>query len=184
MRRVIVSEFMSLDGVIEDPRWSLKYWGDRISDFKQQELFAVDALLLGRVTYEGFAQAWPGRKDEDGYADRINGMQKYLVSTTAEQGEWGPTQIIREDVAEQIRRLKEQDGQDILIFGSGKLINSLVPHGVIDEYRLLVYPVVLGSGQRLFAEGSAADLQLVESWESGTGAMALIYRQADPKATG
>ncbi len=181
MRRVIVSEFMSLDGVIEDPRWSLKYWGDRISDFKQQELFDVDALLLGRVTYEGFAQAWPGRKDEDGYADRINSMQKYLVSTTAEQGEWGPTQIIRDNVAEQIRRLKEQDGQDILIFGSGKLVNSLIPAGVIDEYRLLVYPVVLGSGQRLFEDGTATDFELVESWESGTGAIALIYRRAEAR---
>jgi len=176
MRKIIVSEFMTLDGVIENPMWSMKYWNDQIADFKASEMAAVDSLLLGRVTYEGFAAAWPQRQGQDAYADKMNSMPKYVVTTTLAEGSWTNSRLIRENVVEEIHRLKGQPGDDILIFGSGALINSLVPHGLIDEYRLLVYPLVLGSGQRLFSDGTNTRLRLVDATPFDSGAVAMIYR--------
>src|SRR5437867_7255580 len=122
MRKLIVTEFITLDGVIEAPhQWSFPYWNDEIAKFKHDELFAVDALLLGRVTYEGFAAAWPSRTDEEGYADRINGMPKFVVSTTLDNLAWQNSQMISNEVAERVRDLKRQAGQDVLVFGSGAL---------------------------------------------------------------
>jgi dihydrofolate reductase len=155
--------------------WSLTYWSDDIADFKQNELFSVDALLLGRVTYEAFATAWPGREDETGYADRINSMPKYVVSTTLQEGSWENSTIIRDNVAEEIEKLKQQPGQDILIFGSGDLTRRLMEEDLIDEYRLLVYPLVLGSGDRLFNEESKETLNLVESKVFGSNVVLLRY---------
>jgi dihydrofolate reductase len=178
MRKVIVSEFMSLDGVIHEPMWTAPYWNDEIADFKFNELFSIDELLLGRVTYEGFAQAWPGRTDEQGYADRMNNMPKHVVSTTLDKAEWNNSRIIRANVAEAVTRLKQQPGQDILIFGSGRLAAWLIEHDLIDQYHLLVYPVVLGSGQRLF--GTRTNLKLVESKRFSSGVAALIYQPDRP----
>ena len=154
MRKIIATEFVTVDGVMESPHdWSVPFRSDEAGKFKQDELFAVDALLLGRVTYEGFAAAWPSQADEAGYADRINSMPKYVVSSTLQSAEWNNTSIISSDVAAEVARLKEEAGQDILIFGSAELVDSLADQGLIDEYRLMTFPVVVGSGKRVFKEG-------------------------------
>ena len=179
MRKVIVSEFMTLDGVIHAPHeWSFGFWSDDIGAYKHAELFAADALLLGRVTYEGFAEAWPGRRDDAGFADRINGMEKLLASTTVKPGEatWNNTTLLQGDVAAAVKEHKERAGGDILLNGSADLIRRLAPHGVIDEYRMLVYPIVLGQGQRLFGDGfGATGLRLAHSQAFGAGVVALHY---------
>ena len=162
MRNVVVSMFVSLDGVIEDPGgaegfahggWTIPYWNEEIGKIKLDELFASDALLLGRVTYQGFAAVWPSQNDAAGFADRMNSLPKYVVSTTLQELEWNNSKLIKGNVAEEVSKLKQQPGQDILIAGSGLLVNSLMQDGLIDEYRLLVYPVVLGSGKRLLKRG-------------------------------
>src|SRR5918997_4152496 len=164
MRRVVVSEFVSLDGVMEDPGgagefdpggWSFRFdrgpEGDR---FKFDELAAADALLLGRKTYEGFAAAWPQMEEQTGeYGAWMNGYPKYVVSTSLREPlEWRNSTLIKGDLAEEVLRLKEQPGKDILVFGSGELVNTLMQHGLIDDFRLMVFPVVVGGGKRLFGE--------------------------------
>ena len=127
-------------------------------------MFGSDALLLGRRTYEGFAAAWPERSDEAGFADRMNSMAKYVVSGTLEQADWNNTTVIGGDLADGVRALKSQEGGDILVAGSGRLVAGLVEHDLVDEYRLMVFPTILGRGQRLFPESDAtADLELVEA---------------------
>jgi dihydrofolate reductase len=191
MRKVVVTMYVTLDGVMEDPGgaekfeyggWSRAYWSDEIGKFKFDELFAADALLLGRKTYEGFAAAWPNYSDEMGFADRMNNLPKHVVSTTLSELTWNNSRLINSGVAEAVAALKEEPGQDILIEGSGQLVHSLMPTGLIDEYRLLVYPVVLGSGKRLFADGSNATLKLVESKPLGGGVVLLTYQPAEEKA--
>lgn len=177
MRKVIVTMYVSLDSVMEEPGWTMPYWNDEIAQFKFDELFASDALLLGRVTYQGFAKAWPSMTDETGFADRMNSMPKYVASRTLQEGEWNAS-LIKEDVAEEVVRLKQQPGQDLLIYGSAELVQTLMQHDLVDEYRLLVYPVVLGSGKRLFGEGSAASLKLVDTRTFSSGVVALIYHPA------
>jgi dihydrofolate reductase len=188
MRKVIVSEFVTLDGVMEDPGgaekfeyggWTMPYWNEEIGKVKFDELFASDALLLGRVTYQGFAAAWPGRTDEAGFADKMNGLPKYVVSPTLEKVEWNNSRLIKGNVAEEISRLKQQPGQDILIAGSGVLVRTLMQHDLIDDYRLLVYPVVLGSGKRLFQDGSNTTLRLVETKTFRSGVVLLHYQPAN-----
>lgn len=176
MRKVIVTQFVSLDGVMEAPeKWSFGYWDDEIGKLKFDELFAADALLLGRVTYEGFAAAWPSRTDETGYADRINNLPKYVVSTTLLKPEWNNTQVIKADLAGEVTRLKQQPGQDILVFGSAQLAASLLEADLVDEYRLLVYPVVLGAGKRLFGEANKVGLRLLEVKKYNSGVVLLTY---------
>ena len=176
MRNVVVTMFMTLDGMMQDPHhWSFPYWNDDIAQFKYEELFASDALLLGRVTYEGFAEAWPQRDNNDPFTNRINSMTKYVVSTTLDKAEWNNSQIISENVVEEIRKLKQQDGQDITVHGSGNLVQTLIANDLVDVYRLLVYTVVLGKGQRLFEEGTKATLNLVETRSFSSGVTALIY---------
>lgn len=188
MSKVIVSEFLTLDGVMDDPGggdktvhggWSMPYWHPDIGQFKLDELIASGALLLGRVTYQGFAAAWPGRTDEAGFADRMNSLPKHVVSTTLETVEWNNSHLIAANVAETIATLKAETGQDILINGSGQLVHSLIPHGLIDEYRLLVYPIIVGSGKHLFPEGGAANLKLVETRSFPTGVVLLRYQPAE-----
>ena len=179
-RRLAATFFVSLDGVVESPeKWSFPFWNDEIQKFKLDETFATDALLLGRVTYEGFAAAWPGRKDPDGFADRFNSMPKYVVSSTLKKLNWNNSHLIRGDVVREVAKLKQQPGRDIVIHGSPGLIRSLLPHDLIDEYRLLVYPLVLGKGKRLFDESSAANLKLAESAAFDTGVVKLVYRPAN-----
>ena len=180
MRKVVVSEFVSLDGVIEEPSWTFQFSSEEQQKFKFDELFASDALLLGRVTYEGFAAAWPSATDEEGFADRMNGLPKYVVSTTLEEPlEWNNSRLIEGDVAEEVSRLKQQPGHDILIYGSGELLHTLMQHDLIDEYRLMVYPVVLGSGKRLFRDGINTTLRLVETRTFSSGVVVLSYRPAE-----
>ena len=161
MRKVVVSEFLSLDGVMEDPGgsehfmhggWTMRYFSDEIGQFKLDELFASDALLLGRVTYQGFAAAWPSRQDETGFADRMNNLPKYVVSATLAQASWNNSTIIRSNLAGTIAKLKEQPGQDILVTGSRRLVRMLVQYGLVDIYQFLVYPIILGCGKRLFED--------------------------------
>lgn len=177
MGRIVASEFVSLDGVMENPSWTQPYWGDEQDAYKHAELFAADALLLGRVTYEGFAEAWPSMTGEDGYADRINAMPKHVVSSTAEIADWNGSTLEGDLVAE-IARLREAPGQDILVFGSAQLVQALTRAGLIDEFRLMVYPVVVGAGKRLFQDDTAATLRLVDTKSFATGVVVLTYHPA------
>jgi dihydrofolate reductase len=174
MRKVVVTEFLSLDGVMEEPGWTFKYWNDEIAEFKGEESSASDALLLGRVTYQGFAAAWPESKDEG--ADYFNSVRKYVVSKTLEEPlEWNNSTLIKDNIVEQITNFKQQDGQDITVHGSATLVQTLMQHDLVDRYRLLVYPVVVGKGKRLFEEGTAATLKLLESQSFSSGVVALVY---------
>jgi dihydrofolate reductase len=175
MRNLVVTEFLTLDGVMENPMWTFPYWNDEIANFKGEESNASDALLLGRVTYEGFAIAWPPRTDEASGGRYFNSVRKYVVSTTLDKAEWNNSVIIKDNVVEEIRKLKQQDGTNITVHGSGNLIQTLIKHDLVDSYRLLVYPVVLGKGQRLFEEGAEAKLKLVETKSFSGGVVALIY---------
>src|SRR6267143_6684725 len=189
MRKIIVSEFVSLDGVEEDPGgaekfkhggWSFKFRDDQVPKYKLDEVFASDGLLLGRVTYEGFAKAWPSVKDDVGFADKMNSMPKYVVSTTLEKLDWNNSRLIKANVAEEVKRLKQQPGKDILVYGSGKLVNTLLQNDLVDELRLMVHPVVLGSGKRLFADPAETMkvLKLAESRTFPSGIVLLSYRAA------
>jgi dihydrofolate reductase len=161
MRKLVVSEYISLDGVMEDPGgaekfehggWTRPYWNDEIGKFKFDELFASDMLLLGRVTYQGFAAAWPSMKDEAGFADRMNCLPKYVVSATLAEAAWNNSTILRSNIAGEVDKLKQQPGQDILVAGSRRLVRMLMQYDLVDRYQLLVYPVIVGSGKRLFDE--------------------------------
>ena len=186
MSRIIVSEFISLDGVVEAPGgekslgeragWTMPYASEEFMKFKLDELFAGDALLLGRITYEGFAAAWPGMKDDAGFADRMNSLPKYVVSTTLKEATWKNATILSRDHEEAISRLKEGQGKDILVFGSARLARWLGAHGLVDEWRLLVYPILVGAGKRLFAESAAAlPLSLLESRSLDKGVVLMRY---------
>ena len=178
MRKIVVSEFVTLDGVIEDPAWTVPFRSEEGERYKFAELKAADALLLGRVTYEGFAAAWPGMAEQTGeYGAMMNGYPKYVASTTLERAEWNAS-LLKGDLAEEVAGLKRQPGRDILVFGSGRLVETLLRHDLVDEYRLLVFPVVLGRGRRLFPEGLGTTLRLVEAKTFSSGVVALTYRPA------
>jgi dihydrofolate reductase len=164
---------MSLDGIMEDPAWTAPYWNDDINKFKSDEDFTSDALLLGRVTYQEFAAVWPESADEG--ADRMNNLPKYVVSTTLDKVEWNNSRLIKDNIVEELTKLKQQDGQDILVYGSATLVQTLIQHDLVDRYRLLVYPVVVGKGKRLFQEGTTATLKLLESQSFSSGVAALVY---------
>jgi class 3 adenylate cyclase/dihydrofolate reductase len=189
MRRLIASEFVTLDGVMEGPghdehrdgknAWALRGTSEDQQRFKIEEVFAVDAILLGRVTYQIFAAFWPTAPPDQGFADRMNSVQKYVVSTTLDEATWNNTTIIRGDVAEEVATLKERPGGDIVIYGSADVVNSLMKHDLIEEYRLLVFPVVLGSGKRLFRdETDVSHLQLIGTRAFSSGAVLLTYQPA------
>jgi len=187
MGRIVVTEFVSLDGVMEDPGgsenfaqggWSFKISrGDEGDKFKLDEAFASEALLLGRVTYEGFAEAWPSRDGE--FADKFNNMPKYVVSSTLDEPEWNNSTVLKGDLVEEVGKLKREHDGDIVVHGSARLVQTLIEHDLVDELRLMVYPVVLGSGKRLFGDTSdGKPLRLVESKVVGDGVSILIYRPA------
>ena len=174
MRRLVVTEFMSLDGVVEDPAWTFPYWNDEIARFKGEETAASDALLLGRVTYEGFAAAWPESDDEG--ADYFNHVRKHVVSETLEGPlEWNNSTLVKGDLTEEITDLKRQEGKDITVHGSAALVQTLMRNDLVDRYRLLVYPLVVGEGRRLFEGAIPATLKLVEARSFGSGVVALVY---------
>ena len=175
MRNIVVTEFLSLDGVMEEPTWTFKYWNDEIANFKGEETSAGEPLLLGRVTYEGFAAAWPKRKDEASGGAYFNGTRKYVVSTTLDTVEWNNSTLIKDDVVAEITKLKQQDGPDLVVHGSATLVQTLMQHDLVDRYRLLVYPLILGKGKRLFKEGTTATLRLVETRSFTSGVAALVY---------
>lgn len=178
MRRIIVSTFVTLDGVIESPqKWSFKYFDEEAAKFAREQLFAADALLLGRETYQGFAEAWPSRSDD--FADRINSMAKYVVSTTLEEPlEWTNSTLIKGNVIEEVSKLKQQPGQDILIYGTGRLAHTLLQHSLIDEHRLWVIPVIWGSGKRIFDGLDTTTLELVEAKTLPSGTVILSHKLA------
>lgn len=189
MRKVVVSQFVSLDGVVEDPSsWTFQFSGEEQQKYKPDELAAADVLLLGRVTYEEFAAAWPkmmeqyegpGRAELGDYADMMNGYPKFVVSTTLREAEWNNSTVITGNVADEVSRLKQQPGKDILVFGSTELVNALVRHGLVDEFRLMVFPIVLGGGKRLFeAAGEQRALSLVDTKTFGTDVVVLTYEPA------
>jgi dihydrofolate reductase len=190
MRKVVASEFISLDGVVQAPGdpddkaggfghggWHAPFWSDQLESFKSEELFASDALLLGRATYEGFAAAWPEASHEEGaYADRMNGLPKYVVSSTLDELAWNNSHLLDGELKEEVMRLKDQPGQDILIFGSITLVRSLLSLGLVDELRLQVHPVVVGSGLRLFDDADEPTrLTLAEVTPLGSGVVELTY---------
>jgi dihydrofolate reductase len=189
MGKVVVSQFVSVDDVMEDPGgsegaerggWAFKFdRGDEGNKFKLDEVMKSEALLLGRVTYEGFAAAWPSREGE--FADKFNNMPKFVVSTTLDEPEWNNTTVIKGNLAEEVSKLKQQTGGDILVNGSGQLVHALMENDLVDEYRLMVFPVVLGSGKRLFTDtGDAIALRLAESQPVGPdGVIILVYEPAE-----
>jgi dihydrofolate reductase len=193
MGRIVVTEFISLDGVIEDPGGSESFrhggWsfamsaGDEGPKFKLDETRASEALLLGRVTYEGFAEAWPSRDGE--FADKFNSMPKYVVSSTLTKADWNNSTVLRGDLAEEIAKLKQEHDGDIVVHGSASLVRALLEHDLVDELRLMVFPVVLGDGLRLFGETSDKKaLQLADSKVGGGNVLILTYRPADrPEGT-
>ena len=172
MRRIVVTEFLSLDGVMEDPGgsegtefggWTFKFDDPEGMKYKLDEVADHDAMLLGRVTYEGFASAWPGRTDEVGFADKMNAMPKYVVSRTLEKADWNNSTVLSGDLATEVSALREQDGGDILVAGSATLVRGLIGADLVDEYRLMVFPIVLGKGTRLFADAPGTPiLKLVD----------------------
>jgi dihydrofolate reductase len=187
MGRIVVTEFISLDGVTEDPGgaedfkyggWSFEIpRGEEGDKFKLDETMASEALLLGRVTYEGFAKAWPTREGE--FADKFNSMPKYVVSSTLNDPEWTNTTVLEGDLAAEVARLKELHDGDVVVHGSMQLVEELLENDLVDELRLMVYPVVLGSGKRLFgATSDKKPLKLRDSQVVGDGVAILVYERA------
>jgi dihydrofolate reductase len=180
MRRVVASEFVSLDGVVEAPdQWHFPYFDEEMGQEIGAAMGQTDAMLMGRVLYEEWADYWPQQDPEENpIADHMNGVRKYVVSTTLEEPlGWNNSTLIGENVAEEVARLKEGEGGDIAISGSGSLVRSLLKDGLIDELRLMVHPVVVGSGKRLFEEGrDQIALELVDSRTFSTGVVYLTYR--------
>ena len=190
MGRLIASEFVTLDGVMEAPgheqhpdgknAWALRYAGADQQRYKAEELFEAGAVLLGRVTYEIFAAFWPTAPKDEGFADRMNTIPKYVVSESLRTADWQNSTIIGGNLAGKIAELKQESGGDILLFGSADLLNTLINHDLVDEYRLMVFPVVLGSGKRLFRDATdIAHLQLVDTRTFESGVTVLSYRPAD-----
>jgi dihydrofolate reductase len=177
MGTIVAVEYLALDGVMESPGWSGPYFNEELQGFQYDNLFAADALLLGRLTYDGFRAAWPSMSDEKGFADRMNGMPKYVATRAEGVPEWNAT-FLEGDLVQAVTRLKETD-QRLLINGSGDLVNQLAAAGLIDEYRFMVFPVVVGSGQQLFDERAAGvTLALAGSWTSTSGVAVLTYQPA------
>jgi dihydrofolate reductase len=185
--RIIVTEFVSVDGVMEDPGgaeefehggWAFEFSrGEEGDKFKADETFEADAQLLGRKTYEGFAEAWPSRSDE--FADRFNSMPKYVVSSTLKDPEWTNTTVLDGDVGESIAKLKDEVDGNIVVHGSAQLAQTLLDLDLLDEVRLMVFPVVLGTGKRLFNDTSAKKkLRLTDSKIVGDGVAIMIYEPA------
>ncbi len=184
MRKVVAGVFLSLDGVMESPdKWHFPYWSDEMAEVIDAQTAASDAILLGRVTYQEFASYWPGASPEDNpMAAYMNDTPKYVVSTTLDRAEWRNSTPIQGNVAEEITRLKQQPGKNIAVIGSATLVQFLLQEDLLDELRLLVHPVVVGSGKRLFKDGGDLKrLQLVDSKTFRTGVLSLTYQPAPPE---
>ncbi|HEX8863652.1 MAG TPA: dihydrofolate reductase family protein [Actinomycetes bacterium] len=174
MRKLIESTFTTLDGVINDPqRWGPPYWDDQHAGYARKLLFGADALLLGRATYEVFAQAWPSRPSDD-YTDRINRLPKHVASRNLTETTWNAS-VIEGDVAEQVAALKQQPGQSLLKFGTGELDRTLLEHKLVDEYHFWIFPVLAGTGERLFAGVDITHLRLVDQTTFESGIVVGVY---------
>jgi len=191
MGRIVVTEFVSLDGVMEDPggsehskhgAWTFKFnRGEEGNKFKVDEVQNAEVQLLGRVTYEGFAEAWPTRTG-DPFSDKFNSMPKYVVSSKLKKADWNNSTILKGDVVEEVSKLKEKVRGDILVSGSAKLVQTLIANDLVDQLNLMVFPVILGSGKRLFGETKdLKTLQLAESKTVGDGVAIMIYKPANKK---
>jgi dihydrofolate reductase len=188
--RIVVTEFVSVDGVMEDPGgvegfehggWAFETVRGEGEQFKLEEARDSDALLLGRVTYQGFAEAWPSRDGE--FADKFNSMPKYVVSSTLQAPEWNNSTVLGGDVVQEVSKLRQETDGNIVVHGSGQLAQTLVEHDLVDELRLMVFPVVLGAGKRLFGDTSAKKrLRLTDSKTVGDGVTILIYQPAGQEA--
>jgi dihydrofolate reductase len=175
MGKVALQMYLSLDGVMEAPeKWEGPFWSDELEKYALEQVLAADALLLGRATYEIFASSWPSRSG-DAFSDRMNSMPKFVVSKTLEAPEWNAT-VIDGDVVQEVSKLKQQSDQDLLIYASGELVRTLMQHDLIDDLRFWTFPVVLGSGKRLFQEGATTTLELVDTKTFETGAVVLGYQ--------
>jgi dihydrofolate reductase len=177
MGKIVVTEFLSLDGVIDEPRWTFDF--DRAAEgdkFKYDELFEAEALLLGRVTYQGFAASWPNM-GHDEFGQRMNTIEKYVVSSTLADAEatWGRTSVLRGDVVAEVTALKKQVGGNLLVEGSAQLVQALVAHDLVDEYRLMIFPIVLGAGKRMFPTSmpQSSTLEVTNSQLVGSGVLLL-----------
>jgi len=178
MGRIVVPMYMTLDGVMETPSWSGPYWNKEVANFQNTLLFACDSLLLGRVTYEEFAGYWPTANDDQGFADRMNSLPKFVASQTLETPEWNAT-FLKGDVVEEVKKLKQND-HNMLIYGSAMLVQALLDHDLVDELHLIVCPVVVGKGKRLFKEGQAQkNFSLGTSTATSTGAIISSYVPAE-----
>jgi len=191
MGRIVVTEFVSLDGVMEAPGggedfvhggWTFEIDRGKEGDrFKLDETLDAEALLLGRVTYEGFAAAWPSMEGE--FADKFNGMPKYVVSSTLEEAEWNNSTVLEGDVVDEVSKLRQGRDGDIVVHGSAQLVQALLEHDLVDELRLMVFPVVLGTGKRLFGDTSDKKrLRLADSKTVGDGIAILVYEPAGEEA--
>jgi dihydrofolate reductase len=180
-RRVVASLYVTLDGYLDEPgKWSFPFWSDEAAQFKAKELHDSDALLLGRVTYEGFAAAWPTMQGTGQFGERMNSMPKYVASHTLQNPTWNAAVIVG-DVAEAVSKLKQEAGGDLLIGGSGQLVDYLTENNLIDEYRLMVYPIILGGAEaskRLFKGATRRTLQLAESRALPNGVVVNTYHPA------
>jgi dihydrofolate reductase len=180
MRKIVAGLFISLDGVTEAPdQWHFPYWSDEMGQAVQEQIDASDTMLLGRVTYEEFASYWPYQGSEVELADHMNNTPKLVVSTTLDKLEWQNSTLIKSNVREELTRLKQQPGKNISITGSSTLVRSLLRDGLLDELRLLVHPVVVGHGKRLFEhEGAQTGLKLIDAKTFSTGVLSLTYQPA------
>lgn len=189
MRKIVVTEFISLDGVIEEPRWTFEFdRGPEGNQFKHDELFGASALLLGRRTYEGFAANWP-QMDGDDFAKRMNAIEKYVISSTMsdDAANWGPTTVLRGDPVAEVQELRAQDeGGDLLVEGSGQLVRTLLAQGLVDELRLMVFPVILGSGDRMYPEAmpEPTTLKVTNAVTVGSGVILLTCSPAPAPLAG
>lgn len=189
MGSLVVSEFVTLDGVMEDPGgaegfehggWAFQFDRGKEGDaFKLEETLEASALLLGRRTYEGFAQAWPGRTDEHGFAEKMNSMPKFVVSSTLEEPSWNNSTVLAGDVPAVVEKLKHEQDGNILVAGSRQLVGALLASQLVDELRLMVFPLALGAGKRLFPEGvGPLKMDLLEAGQVGSGVLVLRYQRA------
>jgi dihydrofolate reductase len=174
MRKVKLAMYVSLDGVVEEPGWTMPFWEDQLSALQRDYLLSSDALLLGRVTYQGFAAAWPTMEDTGDFGEKMNTMPKFVASRTLQDAEWNAS-IMEGEVPVAVAALKDLPGQDLLIYGSGQLVDELTHHDLIDEYRLMVHPVVVGSGKRLFIDAAPITLKLADSVTTETGVVVATY---------
>jgi dihydrofolate reductase len=179
MRDVVASTYVTLDGVFEDPAWSAPFWSDEAQHFARDQLWASNALLLGRTTYEAFAGSWPTEEwieREGEFAERMNSYPKYVASRSlSEPLEWNNSHLLDGDTADAVRKLKEESGGDILMYSSATLMRDLMKHDLVDRFRIWVHPLVLGKGGRLFAEGDEAKLELDDVTTLPNGVAVLDY---------